>query len=128
MQLALGALLAVMTTGSTHGAGADLAVSLAAAPVAGSCAIVSTATIVSFDTTATREITYRFVRSDGTVSPIGRLALAGDGAVAQSVRDAWTPRGAAPWVALEIVAPRRIRSGRLVLTQPSRCAHVVAAS
>ncbi|HYZ16652.1 MAG TPA: hypothetical protein VE591_09635, partial [Candidatus Acidoferrum sp.] len=54
---------------------------------------------------------------------VGRLALAGDGAVAQSVRDAWTPRGATPWVALEIVAPRRIRTQRLALTPPPRCAH-----
>ena len=73
------------------------------------CTVIATATIVAYDATSQRTITYRFVRSDGTVSPTGRLAFAGEGAVAQSVRDTWTPHGASPWVALEVTSPQRIR-------------------
>jgi len=79
----------------------------------------STATIVAYDAPHSREVAYRFVRSDGTVSRTERLALAGEGAVAQSVRDRWTPRGAAPWIALEIIAPERVRSQRVAVAQ--RC-------
>jgi hypothetical protein len=103
----------------------DLAITLGARPVARSCAIESTATIVAYDAIAAQEIAYRFVHSDGTVSAPGKIAIVGDGAVAQSVRDRWTPHGTGPWVALEIVAPTHLRSRPLAVT--ARCAHRVVA-
>lgn len=102
-----------------------LAITLGARPLARSCAVESTATIVAYDALAAPRIVYRFVHSDGTVSAPGTLAIAGDGAVAQSVRDRWTPRGTGPWVALEIVAPTHLRSRPLALS--ARCAHHVVA-
>jgi hypothetical protein len=126
MRVLAGALLAVLATGpDLHGSG-SLAVTLNAHPAPGRCTVVSTATIVAYDATAPHDVAYRFVRSDGTVSRPGRLAVAGDGAVAQSVRDEWTPRGPAPWIALEITAPQRIRSNRAAVT--TRCARGVLAA
>ncbi|MBV8748153.1 MAG: hypothetical protein JO103_00405 [Candidatus Eremiobacteraeota bacterium] len=87
---------------------------------------MSTATIVAYDATAAREVAYRFIRSDGTSSPTGRIALHGEGAVAQSVRDTWTPRGTSAWVSLEIVAPQRMRSRRVAVS--SRCARRMIAA
>jgi hypothetical protein len=118
MRVLAGALLAMLATGSQALGAANLAVTLAARPLAGSCAIVSSATIVAYDARS-REVSYRFVRSDGSVSPTGRLAFSGEGAVAQSVADRWTPRGPAPWVALEILAPERVRSNRVAVL--ARC-------
>ncbi|HEY0614296.1 MAG TPA: hypothetical protein VGC96_06630 [Candidatus Elarobacter sp.] len=128
MRVLAGALLALLATSPAPSVAGSVAVTLAARPVsAGSCAVVSTATIVAYDTVAAREVTYRFVRSDGTSSRTGRLSFAGDGAFAQAVRDDWTPRGAAPWVALEITAPDRIRSQRLAVTPRCGTRRVVAA-
>jgi hypothetical protein len=121
MRVFAGALLAVITTGPQLAASGNLAVTLNAQPQPRSCAVVSIATIVAYDAPRSRDVAYRFVRSDGTVSRTERLAFAGDGAVAQSVRDRWTPHGAAPWIALEIVAPERLRSQRLAVAQ--RCSH-----
>jgi hypothetical protein len=113
------ALLAVLATGADPAdPGNDLAVSLDSRPVAHSCAVASTATIVAYDATASREVRYRFIRSDGSTTA-GRLSLGGTGAVARSVRDVWTPHGTAPWVALEIVAPQRLRSRRVAVA--ARC-------
>ncbi len=110
MRVVVGAFLAMLATGPTlPGPAAGLAMTLDARP-AGHCAVVTTATIVAYDTVVQRTISYRFVRSDGTFSPTGRLAFAGDGAVAQSVRDTWTPRGTSPWIALEITDPQRVSS------------------
>ena len=112
MRVVIGAFLAMLATGpALPGPAAGLAMTLDARPGA-HCAVVTTATIVAYDTPVQRTISYRFVRSDGTVSPTGRLAFAGDGAVAQSVRDTWTPHGTSPWIALEITDPQRIRSPR----------------
>ena len=119
MRVLATALLALLATGANPAPG-DLAVTLAAHPLAHSCVIASTATIVAFDANATRIITYRFLHSDGTVSPARRLALAGDAAVAQSVADTWTPRGTAPWVALDILAPNHVRSQRISVARCSR--------
>jgi hypothetical protein len=119
MRVFAGALLAVLAAGPNLSEAANLAVTLDARPLAGSCAVVSTATIVAYDARTPHDVAYRFVRSDGSVSRTGKLAVAGDGAVAQSVRDTWIPHGTAPWVALEIVAPERIRSPRRTVT--SRC-------
>jgi hypothetical protein len=113
MRVFASALLAVLATGPGLAEQGGLAVTLAAHPVTRSCAVASTATIVAYDAKVPHDVSYRFVRSDGSASPIGRVSFAGDGAVAQSVRDTWTPRGKAPWVALEIVAPERVRSQRL---------------
>jgi hypothetical protein len=127
MRVLAGALLAMLATGPNLPGTGNVAVTLAAAPgAARSCAVVSTATVVAYDATAVRELTYRFVRSDGTASRSARLTFAGEGAVAQSVRDEWTPRGSAPWVALEITAPERMRSQRLAVTP--RCARGVVAA
>lgn len=120
-----GVLLAVLTAGSASAERSDLAVTIVAAPLAHSCAVTSTATIVAYDVSAPREIAYRFVRSDGSVTPTARLALAGDGTVAQSVRDNWLPHGAAPWTALEIVSPERVRSPHAAVA--ARCARGVLA-
>jgi hypothetical protein len=106
-------------------ADASLAVSIDARPIARSCSIASTGTIVAFDAGTTGIVTYRFVHSDGTFSTTGRLAFDGDGAVAQSVRDTWTPHGPAPWVALEVLAPHHVRSARVPLT-PCRAAITAA--
>jgi hypothetical protein len=112
MRVVTGAFLAMLATGPTlSGPAAGIAVSVDAHP-APHCAVVATATIVAYDAAAQHIVSYRFVRSDGTVSPTGRLAFSGDGAVAQSVRDRWTPRGASPWIALEVTAPQRVRSAR----------------
>jgi len=119
MRVVAGAFLAMLSAGPTlPGPAAGIAVTLDARPAA-RCAVTTTATITAYDTTAQRSVAYRFVRSDGTVSPAGHLTYAGEGAVAQSVRDTWTPRGAAPWIALELVAPQRLRSQRRTLVQ--RC-------
>jgi hypothetical protein len=119
MRVVTGAFLAMLATGPTlPGPAAGLAMTLDARPAA-RCAVVTTATITAYDTTVQRNVSYRFVRSDGTFSPAGRLAFAGDGAVAQSVRDIWTPRGTSPWIALEITGPPPIRSQRRAVTQ--RC-------
>jgi hypothetical protein len=112
------ALLATLSN-DFHQVSEDLAVTIDARPIAGSCSVASTATIVAFDASSTRIVTYRFVRSDGTTSRSGRVALHGDGAVAQSVRDTWNPHGASPWVALEVIAPEHVRSSRLAVTR--RC-------
>jgi hypothetical protein len=119
MRVLAGTLLALMTTGPQLAASGNLAVTLNAQPQPRSCAVLSTATIVAYDALRSREVVYRFLRSDGSVSRTERLAFAGDGAVAQSVRDRWAPRGAAPWVALEIVAPEHVRSQRIPVAQ--RC-------
>jgi hypothetical protein len=119
MRVVAGAFLAMLATGPTlPGPAAGIAVTLDAHPAA-RCAVTTTATIVAYDATAQRNVTYRFVHSDGTMSPAGHLAYAGSGAIAQSVRDTWTPHGAAPWIALEVTAPQRIRSPRHALAQ--RC-------
>jgi len=116
MRVFASALLAVLATGPGLTAQSSLAVTLAAHPVTRSCAVASTATIVAYDANVPHDVAYRFVRSDGSVSPIGRVSFGGDGAVAQAVRDTWTPRGKAPWVALEIVAPERVSSRRVRVT------------
>jgi hypothetical protein len=127
MRVFASALLAVLATGPGLAEQGGLAVTLAAHPVTRSCAVASMATIVAYDANVPHDVSYRFVRSDGSASPVGRVSFGGDGAVAQSVRDTWTPRGTTPWVALEIVAPERVRSQRLRVT--SRCpASVVAAT
>ena len=121
MRVFAGAFLALLAAGSNPAGAGSIAVTLDARPLAGSCAVVSTATIVAYDASTPHDVAYRFVRSDGSVSRTGTLAVAGDGAVAQSVRDTWTPRGTAPWVALEIVSPERLRSPRHAVA--ARCAH-----
>lgn len=112
MSVLAGALAAILVTGPDLRGAGSLAVSLETRPVPRSCAVVSTATIVAYDAAAPHSIAYRFVHSDGTVSPSGRLTFTGEGALAQSVRDEWTPHGASPWVVLEIAAPERLRSHR----------------
>lgn len=123
MRVLAAAVLAASVNG--HPGGDTLAVTIDAHRLAHSCTVASTATIVAFDAGTARVVSYRFVRSDGSVSRVGRLALAGDGAVAQSVSDRWTPRDAAPWVAFEIVTPERIRSAHAPVTP--RCSHALAA-
>jgi hypothetical protein len=119
MRVLAGAFLAMLATGpNLPGPGAGIAMTLDARPAA-RCAVITTATIVAYDASAQPSIAYRFVRSDGTVSPTGHLAFAGDGAVAQSVRDTWTPHGTAPWIALEVTSPQRIRSPHHAVAQ--RC-------
>jgi len=119
MRVLAGAFLAMLATGPTvPGPAAGIGMTLDAHQAA-RCAVITTATIVAYDTRAQRDVSYRFVRSDGSVSPTGRLAFAGDGAVAQSVRDTWTPHGTAPWIALEVTSPQRIRSPRHAVAQ--RC-------
>ncbi|HEX3549598.1 MAG TPA: hypothetical protein VHT53_04445 [Candidatus Elarobacter sp.] len=121
MRVLVGALLATLAAGPNLPVPGNLAVAIDARP-GRNCAIVSTATITAYDARARAvEVAYRFVRSDGSVSRTGRIALAGDGVVAQSVRDEWTPRGASPWVALEILAPERLRSQRAAAAP--RCQH-----
>jgi hypothetical protein len=112
MRVLAGALLAMLATGPEALGSGTLAVTLDARPLAGSCAVLSRATIVAYDAHSAHTVSYRFVRSDGSASQIGRIALRGEGAVAQSVADRWTPRGPAPWVAVEILAPERMRSPR----------------
>jgi hypothetical protein len=107
-----GALLAMLVTGPNSPGTGGLAVTLETHPRPRSCAVVSTATIIAYDASTRRAVAYRFVHSDGTVSSSGRLTFAGEGALAQSVRDEWTPRGAFSWVALEITAPEHLRSQR----------------
>lgn len=126
MRVLAGALLAALAAGPVSPAPDELAVTLDARPAPRSCAVVSRATITAYDASAARAVSFRFVRSDGSVSRTGRLAFSGEGAVAQSVADAWTPRGTAPWVALEILAPHRVRSQRLHVS--SRCARGVVAA
>jgi hypothetical protein len=121
MRVLAGALLAMLATGPDALGSGTLAVTLDARPLAGSCAVLSRATIIAYDARSRRVVSYRFVRSDGTVSPIGRLAFSGEGAVAQSVADRWTPHGPAPWVAIEILAPERMRSPRAAAV--ARCAN-----
>ena len=119
MRVLAGAFLAMLATGPTlPGPAGGIGMTLDAHPSA-RCGVITTATIVAYDTTAQRDVSYRFVRSDGSVSPAGRLTFAGDGAVAQSVRDTWTPHGTAPWIALEVTSPQRIRSPRHAVAQ--RC-------
>lgn len=126
MRVLAGALLAVLATGPNLSGSGGLAVTMASRQLSGGCTVASTATITAYDASAPREIAYRFVRSDGTVSPTGRLAFAGDGVVAQSVADTWKPHGVSPWVELEIIAPHHVRSQRIALV--SRCPRRVAAS
>jgi hypothetical protein len=126
MRVLAGALLAALATGPAPSAAGDLAVTLGAHPLARSCAVVSSATITAYDARAARVVSCRFVRSDGSVSRTGRLAFSGEGAVAQSVTDEWTPRGAAPWIALEIIAPERMRSHRVRVG--ARCSRGVVAA
>lgn len=126
MRVFAGALLAVLATGPNLPGSAGLAVTMAARPLSGSCGVTTTATITAYDANAPREVAYRFVRSDGSVSATGRLAFGGDGVVAQSVADTWKPHGTAPWTQLEIVAPRHVRSERIAVT--SRCPRRVAAT
>ena len=121
------ALLAVLASGPAPASPGNFAVTVATRAVAGSCAVVSTGTIVAYDASASRAVAYRFVHSDGTVSPSGRLTFAGEGALAQSVRDEWTPRGASSWVVLEITAPERVRSQRIA-ARPHCPRRIVAAT
>jgi len=116
MRVFAGALLAMLATGPGTPGHGDLAMTLAVHPAAHACAVVSTATIVAYEANTARDVSYHFVRSDGTTSRTGRLAFAGDGAAAQSVSDEWTPHGAAPWIALEITAPTHVRSHRVAVT------------
>ena len=126
MRVAVGAFLAMFATGATlPGAAGGLAMTLDARPSA-RCAVTTTATIVAFDATAARTVAYRFVRSDGTASRTGRLTFAGDGAVAQSVRDTWTPNGLSPWIALELTGPQTIRSPHHALVR--RCSRPLLAA
>ena len=125
MRVLAGALLAVLATGPNLPGSDGLAVTMAAHPLPGTCAVASTATITAYDAAAPREVAYRFVRSDGTVSRTGHIAFAGDGAIAQSVRAAWKPHGTAPWVALEIIAPQHVRSQRIAVA--ARCPRRVVA-
>ncbi len=119
MRVVTGAFLAMLATGPTlPGPGAGLAVTMDAHPTQ-RCAVTATATIVAFDATAPQNVSYRFVRSDGTASRIGHLTFAGAGAVAQSVRDIWTPHGTSPWIALEVTAPQRFSSHHRAVAQ--RC-------
>ena len=120
MRLMVGVLLAVLVTGSAYADRGSIAVTIAGSPIAGSCAVRATATVIAYDAASSREVTYRFVRSDGSASAVGRLTLAGTGAVAQSVSDRWTPRGPSPWVALEVLGDDRVRSPHLAV---ARCAH-----
>jgi hypothetical protein len=128
MRVSAVVLLATLAAGPTPVPDASLAVSLDARAAARGCAVVTTATIVAYDARSTGvAIAYRFVRSDGSASATRRLTMAGDGAVAQSVSDTWTPRGTAPWVALEVVEPRRARAQHAVVAP--RCARgLIAAS
>ena len=126
MRVVIGAFLVMLATGPTlPGTAAGLAMTLDARPTA-RCAVTTTATIVAYDATAPRSVAYRFVHSDGTASRTGHLTFAGAGAVAQSVRDTWTPRGASPWVALELAAPQTIRSPRHALAR--RCTRPLLAA
>ena len=127
MRVFAGALLAVLATGPVPGHG-DLAVTLAAHASVRPCAVLTTATIVAYEAAAVRDVRYHFVRSDGTLSRTGRLALAGDGAVAQSVTDEWTPHGASPWVVLEIVAPEHVRSHRIAVAPRCSSRRILAES
>jgi hypothetical protein len=122
-----GALLAMLVIGPNLPAAGGLAVTLQTHPRPRSCAVVSTATIVAYDASARRAVAYRFVHSDGSVSASGRLTFAGEGALAQSVRDEWTPRGASSWVVLEITAPERVRSQRIA-ARPHCPRRIVAAT
>ena len=126
MRVLAGAFLAMLATGPTlSGPGGGIGVTLDAHPAA-RCAVTATATIVAYDATSQPNISYRFVRSDGSASSTGHLAYAGGGAVAQSVRDTWTPRGASPWIALEVTSPQRVRTPRHAVTQ--RCPRRVLAA
>ena len=125
MRVLAGALLAVLGTGPVQPGSGGFAVTMTAHAAAHGCAVASTATITAYDAAVPREVSYRFVRSDGTVSRTGHLAFSGDGTVAQSVRDEWKPHGATPWVALEIVAPDHVRSQRIAVA--SRCPRRVVA-
>jgi hypothetical protein len=126
MRVLAGAFLAMLATGPTlSGPGGGIGVTLDAHQAA-RCAVTTTATIVAYDATSQPNITYRFVRSDGSASPMGHLAYAGGGAVAQSVRDTWTPRGTAPWVALEVTSPQRMRTPRRAVAQ--RCSRRLLAA
>lgn len=118
MRVPAGLLLAVLLAGAAPAASRSVAVSLTSQPVPGSCAVLSTATIVTFDLPAAHQVRYRFVRSDGSVSPVATVALGGDGAVARSVEDRWTPRGAKPWVALEVLGSRSLRSAHSPIAAP----------
>lgn len=118
MRVFAGLLLAVLITASLYGRG-DFAVTLDLRPAARACSVVGTATIVSYGGSASREVTYRFVHSDGSTAPSGRLSFDGDGAVAQSVTDEWKPTGQAPWMALEIISPKPLRSASV--PAPARC-------
>jgi hypothetical protein len=127
MRVLAGALLAMLATGPVPSGAASFGMTLATRPAAaGSCAVVSTATIVAYDAATARDVTYRFIRSDGTASPTAHLTFTGDGTLAQSVRDRWTPSGTSPWVALEITSPDRIRSQRAPIAP--RCSRPVVAT
>jgi hypothetical protein len=116
MRVLAGALLAMIATGPDLKGSGGFAVTVDVHAAPRACAVVSTATIVAYDASVQRDLRYRFVRSDGSVSHGGRLSFVGTGAVAQAVRDEWKPRGAAPWVALEITEPERMRSQRVAVT------------
>ena len=126
MRVLAGAFLAMLATGPTvPGPAGGIGMTLDAHPGA-RCTVITTATIVTYDTSAQADIAYRFIRSDGSVSPTGHLAYVGGGAVAQSVRDTWTPHGTAPWIALEVTSPQRVRSAHHAVAQ--RCPRRVLAA
>ena len=125
MRVVPGAFLAMLAAGPNLPGPGGLAVTLDAHPGA-RCAVIATATIVAYDATAQPNVAYRLVRSDGTASPTGHLTFTGEGAVAQSVRDIWTPHGTSPWMALEITAPQHIRYARHAVAQ--RCSRRLLAA
>lgn len=122
MRWLIGGMLAVLMAGPASAftdGDAGVAASLAAVPAG--CAVTTTATIVAYDLARTRTIAYRFVRSDGSASTGGSMRFAGaGGAAAQSVSDTWVPRGATPWVALEISGGANFRSRNVSVG--TRCA------
>jgi len=128
MRVLAGALLAMLATGPDALGSGTLAVTVDSRPLAGSCAVLSRATIVAYDAHSRRDVSYRFVRSDGSISPTGRIAFSGDGAVAQSVADRWTPRGRNPWVAIEILAPERMQSQHVAAVTRCPAARDLAAT
>ena len=125
MRALAAAAVAVLLTGPASAQGADIAVTVGAHMVAGSCAVLATATITAYDTARTHDIVYHFVRSDGSASAPGHLGFSGGGAVAQSVVDTWMPRGADAWIALEITSPQKTRTRNVPVV--SHCAHRVVA-
>lgn len=118
MRVFASALLALLASGPDFSGRGELAVTIGASSLPGSCVVTSSATIVAYDARTAREVVYHFTHSDGSVSGSGRLAFSGNGAAAQSVRDTWTPRGKHPWVAVDITQPERVRSRRVMLSPP----------